>query len=142
MEFEIALQLQSDDVLRLLKQFSNYFHSFKDQDYLSQYSIKLSTYARFIVVKDNDDIIAFISYYLNDESQTIFIPLVAVDSSYQRVGIGGRLFDSLEQAHHGYKRIRLEVYKTNDKGIAFYNKHGFFVESDLKDKLLMERTIS
>lgn len=141
MEFEIALQLQPDDVLRLLKQFSDYFYSLKDQDFLTQYSIKLSTNARFVVVRDNGNIIAFISYYLNDKSQTIFIPLVAVDGSYQRVGIGSRMFDLIAQAYPGYKRIQLEVYKANDKGLAFYNKHGFFVVSDLKDKLLMERTI-
>lgn len=106
---------------------------------LTEYSQKLSTNARFIIVYDEGKVVGFISFYLNNEEKMIYIPLISVKrDGYQHKGIGQLMFEILKNsAKRSFYSIRLEVLKNNAQAVKFYCMQGFKVIEDRDDKRLM-----
>lgn len=78
----------------------------------------------FGVAKDREEIIGLTTVKRLDDS-TLIMGRLYIQSSHQRQGIGARLMKEAISAFPGIKRLRVEVEEQNQKGIAFYKRHGF-----------------
>jgi ribosomal protein S18 acetylase RimI-like enzyme len=63
---------------------------------------------------------------------------IAIDKNYYGTGVGSLLMDFLETTAkvHGYKKMRLRVYKNNERAYPFYLKLGYKYEPYDKDSVL------
>ncbi len=73
---------------------------------------------KVIYAKQDDEIIAYITYKELDDSIDIY--MLMVTSEYRKQGIASDLLDNLY-----YKNIILEVRESNSSAIKFYKKHEF-----------------
>ncbi len=91
----------------------------------------------------------FLCYYVLDECE---IARIAVAESERRRGIGQMLFDYMQQIcrEKELTRMLLDVRKSNQSAIAFYEKNGFGIDGERKlyyggknpeDAILMSRTL-
>ena len=91
---------------------------------------------------DQDVLIGFIAYYLNDEGEFAYISLTAILPEWQHKGIGHLMFTSLYDYIGGkYSFLNLEVLKTNINARGFYKKEGFIMSEDRNEKLLMSKKL-
>ncbi|MBE5960139.1 MAG: GNAT family N-acetyltransferase [Lachnospiraceae bacterium] len=94
---------------------------------LRDYAKKLNEHGELYVARQGDQIIGFISYYMNNwVTQTAYISLLAVLPEYRRNGIGEELLNGMKKRaiREGFQKAGLEVEKDNERAIAFYKKHG------------------
>lgn len=130
-------------VLTLLKKCENSFDPPLSQNIpytLSDYAKKLSDFAWFILCVENDEIIGFTAYYLNQEDGFAYIPQIWVSDQHQRKGIGGSMLEMMKKKAPSFvNSIRLEVRKNNEKAYMFYKKSGFDPIKVEGNKLLMEK---
>ena len=82
-------------------------------------------YAHFFVAKNGDEVIGYIGGWIIDT--TCDMINFVVKEEYQRMGIGTKLFNTLENKTKelNAKEILLEVRVNNVKAQKFYEKHGF-----------------
>ncbi len=61
------------------------------------------------------------------EKDCYYISNLAVYPEYRNHGIGGKLMDTVEKeaTDQGVKKILLDVERSNERAIAFYNKRGY-----------------
>lgn len=82
-------------------------------------------YAHFFVAKNGDEVVGYIGGWIIDT--TCDMINFVVKEEYQRMGIGTKLFKTLEnqvkELHAN--EILLEVRISNVKAQSFYEKHGF-----------------
>ncbi len=138
--------LTQEEVISLLRKAENSFDPPLSQNIpytVSDYAKKLSENAWFILCMEDDEIIGFTAYYLNQEGGFAYIPQIWVSDMHQRKGIGASMMDKLIKDVPSYvKSIRLEVRKNNEKAVAFYEKNGFVVFDEKNGKLLLGKVIS
>lgn len=138
-------KLDCATVLALLNQCENSFDPPLSQNIpytVSDYAKKLSEFAWFVICVEDDEIIGFTAYYLNQEGGFAYIPQIWVADSYQRKGMGGRMLDVLiNEAPPFISAIRLEVRKNNEKAVSFYCKSGFMVIEADEKKFLLEKKL-
>ena len=100
---------------------------------------KWSRLANFLIVKDNDVLVALLVFYENIEKGFIYVTHFVVSSKYRNKGIGQKVLKYL----HGYamtiegKCIELEVIK-NTSAYHLYNKLGYAVIENRDKKFLMQ----
>lgn len=105
---------------------------------------KISDNEKILVYELNGKIVGFIEYLKNYE--TIDIINIAVLEEFRRDGIGSKLIDYLIE-NNDIEHIMLEVRKSNENAIKFYEKNGFKVLREIKgyygneDALSMEKVI-
>lgn len=78
--------------------------------------------------------------YSHTESRDdqLFIRMIVVHSHHQREGIGRKLLGAvIASAREQSKHIGLEVFKINNVARAFYERHGFNVESETPSSYVM-----
>ncbi|MCQ2304431.1 MAG: GNAT family N-acetyltransferase [Bacteroidales bacterium] len=143
MKIQIDTHLTQKEVFTLLLRFDEVFieplHESVD---FADYSSKLSQLAHFVLVHDQDVLIGFIAYYLNDEGEFAYISLTAILPEWQHKGIGHLMFTSLYDYIGGkYSFLNLEVLKTNINARGFYKKEGFIMSEDRNEKLLMSKKL-
>lgn len=110
---------------------------------LCEYSLKLSTYARFVVAYQNETITGLIAFYENRQSGTLYVPYFCTNHQYRRRGVGKTLIETLITYADNLKcAIELEVLKTNHAAIMLYKCNGFEVCSDGANKYRMIRPIN
>lgn len=133
----VTAHFSKEEVLKLLllgdEDFLPPLHSSLN---LEEYSEKLSKYASFVVLSDNDETRGCIAYYLNEEKNFIYISLFWVSSRYQRQHYGSLMLEKLISTNKGYKELLLEVVKSNPARF-FYRKHGFVIKEEREKKYLM-----
>ena len=139
----IKTTLENDAVDALLQMSDNEFvPSLSHSIDLKQYAKKLSENAQFVLAINKGEMAGFVAYYLNDEGQFIYVPLIWVSSRYQRQGIGEQLIGQLSSLSLiGYTSILLEVLKTNKGALKFYQNEGFEKEEDRGEKLLLKKKL-
>ena len=76
----------------------------------------------FIIIKDGDKTAAYLISY--DTSDSIDLFEIAVDSSYQRQGMGTILLKTLSEENRD-RDIFLEVSEDNEKALLLYKKNNF-----------------
>ncbi|MCR5600618.1 MAG: GNAT family N-acetyltransferase [Ruminococcus sp.] len=116
------------DIEVVLNSFQNELTSLRNNDeFRHKMALKLAEYACFLVVKIGDEVAGFVAVYANDVlTRTAYIPFIAVDPAYRGKGVGRLLFD--KACDLAIKKdmlyLKLEVNKSNNNAIAFYNKMG------------------
>lgn len=63
-----------------------------------------------------------------DLADELYIMMLIVLPEYRSMGIGKEAIDLLQQAQS--KTLGLRVFKTNDRGLQFYQSNGFTVSSE------------
>lgn len=131
-------RLSQEQVYRLLLLGDNDFvPSIHESIDIEAYAGKLSKFASFILVEEDDDIRGCIAYYKNLEGNFIYISHFWVSSLYQRRHYGSRMLETLIASYRDeYHEIRLEVVKSNP-AYLFYLTHGFCVKEDRGHKYLL-----
>lgn len=144
MELKTELKLCKEKVLNILEYFDDSFeiplHTGLD---FTSYSKKLSNFAQFVIAYEDEIMIGFISYYLNDEKNFVYIPLTCVHKNWRHKKIGHSLFESLYNSlKKDYRTIDLEVLKNNENARRFYEREGFSEVEDHKERLLLRKYIN
>lgn len=98
---------------------------------IPKYAEKIANFADTFEAWHNDEIVALIACYLNDEGRKEgYITSVSTNESFQGQGISqnlfSRLFDNVTEK--GFIQLALEVNKKNIKAINFYEKIGFAID--------------
>lgn len=84
------------------------------------------------------------------DKDTVLIDRLYVHPRHQRKGIGSGLLREGILAFPGIRRVRLEVYGQNQKGLSFYLKQGFSeigreeerIEAEILESVEMEKQLS
>jgi len=99
---------------------------------LVEYARKLSINATIFSIYENGKIIAITAVYCNDlNGVRAYIPLIAIRGSHRRLGFGSQLLKSVVQylSSKEFTLLTLEVYKSNNAALNFYQEFGFSIES-------------
>ncbi|MFN0189132.1 MAG: GNAT family N-acetyltransferase [Bacteroidia bacterium] len=86
---------------------------------------------RFFILSDEKIDLGYLSFS-QTESGNYFLHKFYIDTQHHRKGLGHFFFDTVFNAIHDLKTIRLTVNRTNLKAINFYFKKGFIIE-EVKD---------
>ena len=143
MKIHSGLKLSKSEVLSLLKRFddSSEIPLHEGIDF-NTYSIKLSQYAFFVIAIENDLQMGFVAYYLNDENHFAYIPQVVVHKDARHIGLGHTMFNMLiESLDTDIECIKLEVLKSNTYARNFYQREGFTIVEDHKERLLLVKKL-
>ena len=114
----------TDKVLNILVKFDSTFsRPLSSHLNLKKFSEKLAMNANFVICEENDEVVGFIAYYINDADQFCFITLISVLNQYRRKGLGEKMFSYLlEKIKYP---VKLEVKVSNSLAISFYTHLGF-----------------
>lgn len=108
---------------------------------ISSYTDKLLEKASIDCVVIDNRIIGFIAYYDNDiKKEKAFLSMIAVLPEFAGKGYGKELIEKAigRLKEKGFKFFELEVLKSNDKAIKFYEKFNFKIIKPVNDfKYLM-----
>ena len=124
-------------IFNILKEFDSNFNPTISSlvGNLKQYSEKLYNNGITIALFDNNNIVGFASFYCNDnETQTAYLTQICIKSFYKSKGYGTYLLKKCEEIsiNNNIKKMRLEVYKSNEAAISFYKKNGYRIETSSK----------
>ncbi|MGY5858932.1 MAG: GNAT family N-acetyltransferase [Candidatus Thorarchaeota archaeon] len=134
-EIEPAVDSDLDEILSLVnKVVAEWFIKIIPKEhykepFLSQKQFnQMAAFMEFFVIRREDQIIAVGSFSSRDENKA-WIPLMHVQSKYQRMGIGSSLMRFLENKAKSlnYTSIQLETDSEAEWAINFYTKHGYSV---------------
>lgn len=102
-------------------------------------------FARFYVALSGDEVAGYIGAH--NILGEVYITNVAVFSAFRRMGVGGKLVNTLlnEMKKENAEFVTLEVRKSNHSAISLYEKYGFekvgerkdFYEKPREDAILM-----
>ena len=113
-----------------------------DEERLSEYVLKLSEKAYFDLLVDNDNKVAFVAYYLNEEKKFAYVTIIAVAKESRGKGYSKTLLDSfLSHLYSNLEYVSLEVSKLNTPALGLYKKYGFVEIEDRGEKVLMKKTL-
>lgn len=105
-------------------------------------SEKWSRYAKFLIVKNEEELAALIVYYENRLEKFLYITHFVVMPNYRHMGLGHYALKCLLQSSDdGYEQIRLEVRKDNMNAQKFYKKEGFVIQEEKENSYLLVRNI-
>jgi ribosomal protein S18 acetylase RimI-like enzyme len=80
---------------------------------------------------------------IEEDSDTMMVHNIEILPEYQNRGIGSHLMNKMIQnAKEKGKNITLQVFKTNPKARAFYERLGFKVETETETHFLMKLHLS
>lgn len=141
MIIEGGVRLSNEQAYSLLREFDSAFDPMLHEDLdLSGYSQKLAFNAYFILAKMDAKTIGFIAYYLNEEGQFCYVPLLAVNNSFRNCGIAKGMFRELYSIiPDRAKNILLEVDKNNVIARSLYSSEGFSIAEDRGKKFLLKK---
>lgn len=109
-----------------------------------EYAKKIVKNGNLLLLKDEDKVVAFCSFYSNDlQSRTAFLSMIAVKRDEEKRGYGSKILEECERycRSQGMKYLQLEVYSDNKNAVAFYKKNKFEIIKSNKEKLLMFKKI-
>ena len=134
-----------DDIYSVLIYYSNTFESLKNHEGLiSDLAKKYSEHGCFLVINEDGISNGFTAFYLNDETKTAYISLIATNKNSRRQGYGKRLINELIRVSidNGMEKIKLEVRKKNLNAIEFYRSQDFdILDSKNEESYYMQKII-
>lgn len=107
---------------------------------IESYVDKLLQYATIICAYESGTLSGFIGYYSNDKATLSgYISVLVVDKQYRNRKIAEKLmkYTISDLKDKGFERCRLEVLKENKRALSLYEKIGFKIIAENKDKWLM-----
>lgn len=111
---------------------------------LVDYVDKIFALSTIIPYYDKGELLAFISYYNNDElKQNSFLTLILVGEKHQGRGIGKNLlhFAINDLIKLNFKFLSLEVLKSNNVAISFYRSLGFEEKKETGEYIFMQKEL-
>lgn len=133
------------DIVNLLEKSNAEFNSDLITTDINSYVDKLISHATIMPIFEDNNLIAFIAYYNNDEiNRKAYLSMIAVKPDYGGKGYGSKLLEMAIQSliKKNYKYFDLEVLKTNDIAIKFYKKYNFqIIDSSNELKYYMRREL-
>ena len=111
---------------------------------VEEYVDKICNYSTIIPYIVNGEIVAFISYYNNDEHKLdAYMTMILVSKNTQGMGIGKLLLDAsiADLKKSGFNTYSLEVLKENNRAIELYKKYGFKVSEEKVESFLMKKKL-
>lgn len=130
-----------NEVIVILNDFTSSLKSLRDGLIdKREYARKIVENGNLLLLKDEDWVVAFCSFYCNDlQSRTAFLSLIAVKSNVEKRGYGSKILEECERycRSQGMKYLQLEVYSDNKNAVAFYKKNKFEIIKSNKEKLLL-----
>ena len=133
-----------NELITLLKEVNNNKTILDENISIDSYIDKLLDRSIIICHKEENNLIGFCSYYVNDYVKSIsFLTMICVKPSHQNRGIGRLLFEYWIKNTEllGFNRLMLEVRNNNFKAINFYKGYGFSTHKDLTESILLKKTI-
>lgn len=99
---------------------------------ITDYSLKLFTYAQREEAYCNDSLIGLVAYYI--DGKTAYVSNVSVLPEYSRKNIGSTLLTKMESflTKSGISIVSMEI-ADNELMIAFYRKNGFDLDRQLEN---------
>lgn len=115
-------------------------------DYYPALLEKISKFAIVTVAKNDDDLLGYAAFYANDKTTCIaYLTLIGVRPKCQKQGVGKKLLMQVEQISQfkGMARINLEVKKSNDVAIEFYERQGYrYLKDCSNNSIYMTKSLS
>jgi ribosomal protein S18 acetylase RimI-like enzyme len=104
----------------------------------------------FATAKDEGGTIVGLVTVRKISAETIFMQRLYVHPRQQRQGIGTQLLEAAIKAFPAIRKLQLEVEAENQKGVGFYQKHGFrelrrkeeHIEGEILHIIVMEKVLS
>lgn len=132
-----------DDIIKLLETVNGIKRIFQKEFDIPSYVDKICDKAIIKTIYEAGFLKGFIAFYANNPNKDLaFISMIAVYDANK--GLGSELLLSVFVLlkKKGFKRVGLEVLRSNLKAISFYERHGFsIVEEKLNDFMYMEKKI-
>ena len=122
------------------KEFIPPLHSYVN---IIEYSNKLFNKSFTFEAWANNNLIALLAVYLNEEKKIIFITNLSVDSHYIRKGLSQSNFKHLMKfaKKNNFIKIYLEVSTENLRAINFYKKNNFVIKKIKNNKYHMSMNL-
>lgn len=128
---EMRKLISYSEILDVLHTFNDSFNPQVSEKVgsLEEYAKKISAFAITYTVNRNDEVLGFISFYVNEKE--VYITLIATKRTERRNKLGRQLLNkALEYCKKNcLSYVRLEVDNHNNIAQKFYEKHGFTRES-------------
>ena len=103
-------------------------------------SEKWSRYAKFLIVKNEEELAALIVYYENRLEKFLYITHFVVMPNYRHMGLGHFALNHLiKSLNNVYIHVRLKVRKENSNAQNFYKREGFEILEEHDDSYLLEK---
>ncbi|HSW72597.1 MAG TPA: GNAT family N-acetyltransferase [Chlamydiales bacterium] len=96
---------------------------------------------RWIVAKDQDEIVGYASFDTNHSPDEVFVQLICVKPEYQGQGIGKNLLYSIFQVEDKIHKLSLVTRRVNRSAIAFYKRLGFEENVFLDKKTNVDKSL-
>lgn len=141
-------QLELDELRSFLrKQADDAFPDLKDEERLNTLAEKWSNNAEFCTCRDSEAGLAgMITFYANrPEEAFVYIPHVYVNPEYRGRRIFSNMLHYTEEyvKNRGYRFMRLEVQKNNERAQKAYLNYGFlFIGTGTDNSFFMQYTIN
>lgn len=105
---------------------------------IGEYAEKLHKNAILFTKHEDSKLIGLIAAYDIKKDKIGWITNVSVDPNYKQKGIASQLLKECSEyfQYKKYSKIRLEVFKENEKAIKLYKKHNYKLY-DMKDKTII-----
>ena len=106
-------------------------------EYSKKILLKAVRFERFAT--QNHELVGLIAAYEDNLNKIGFITNVSVEKKYQGLGISNSLINEciIYFKNRGHHAINLDVYKSNEKAISFYEKNGFKILNDNNKTITM-----
>lgn len=131
LKFEYFLDV--NDIYSVLSLFKNVLPTLRCNNVIREFAEKLSKNANVLVLKNNDKIVGFSSFYSNDYyTNTAYISFIAILPCCRGKSYGSILLFEIEafSKSKGMELLKLEVNKENISAQSFYKKNGFYFDTD------------
>ena len=144
--FEIAFNdITSEELLDIHLQCDNDFiPRLSSRVDIKEYTKKLFDNASFVLIKTNNSISGVVALYCNDfEKYTAYISSVCIKMEFRGLKYGTVLItETIKYSKNiGMKSVMLEVSKENIIAYNLYLKHGFAIQADNGEHLIMKKVI-
>lgn len=111
-----------------VKDFSKFFFNICDESSVLQLAEKIAGHATVLTAVVDGENAGMTGYYCNDtQSKKAYITVVVIKPDFRGMGIGTAMIKRVisDCADRGFKTVRLEVNRDNQRAIHMYTKLGF-----------------
>lgn len=141
-------QIELEELLAFLReQAEDAFPDLKDEKRLTMLSEKWHSQAEICTCRnDKGQLVGMIAFYANQpENGIVYIPHVYVNSECRGKKLMSSMLDTIKEYANdkGFKNMRLEVKKSNQRALLAYEHYGFYPSGEASEiTIYMQYNIS